>query len=145
MRAPFGDLCLVSDGNHLLEIRFGRCDIKADSDLPILTETEKQLSQYFQGKRQKFEIPLAPAGTMFQRNVWCELEKIEYGATISYQMLAERTGNNKRSRAVGNANGKNPIPIIIPCHRVIRKNGDLGGYAGGLKIKKTLLKLEKRK
>jgi len=107
-------------------------------------KAEKQLSQYFAGERQIFDIPLKPIGTDFQLSVWNELQKIHYGETISYQELAEKVGDKNRSRAVGNANGRNPIPIIIPCHRVIRKNGDLGGFGGGIKIKEKLLELERK-
>ena len=96
-----------------------------NSDISILLETEKQLRQYFAGERQVFDLPLKLIGTDFQLSVWHELEEIPYGETISYQELAGRVGDKKKSRAVGNANGINPIPIIIPCHRVIRKNGDL--------------------
>ena len=109
----------------------------------ILLETEKQINQYFAGNRQIFNVPLKPNGTDFQLSVWNVLKKIPYGKTISYQELAHRVGNNNASRAVGNANGKNPIPIIIPCHRVIRKNGKLGGFGGSINIKKKLLELEK--
>jgi methylated-DNA-[protein]-cysteine S-methyltransferase len=106
-------------------------------------ETEKQLSEYFKKERKVFSIKLDPIGTEFQLTVWNKLLQIPYGETISYQELASRIGKKNASRAVGNANGKNPIPIIIPCHRVIRKNGSFGGYAGGLKVKKYLLELEK--
>ena len=139
-----GSLLLVSDGEFLIEIRFNNDENITDSDIPILIETEKQLRQYFVGERQIFNIPLKPTGTNFQLSVWNELKKIPYGKTISYQQLAERVGDKKKSRAVGNANGKNPIPIIIPCHRVIRKSGELGGFGGGIKIKRKLLELEQK-
>jgi len=139
-----GNLLLVSDGDSLIEIRFDNEGNITNSDIPILVETEKQLKQYFAGERRTFDIPLKPIGTNFQLSVWNELKKIPYGETISYQQLAERVGDKKKSRAVGNANGKNPIPIIIPCHRVIRKSGDLGGFGGGIKIKRKLLELEQK-
>ncbi|MCK5051697.1 MAG: methylated-DNA--[protein]-cysteine S-methyltransferase [Candidatus Cloacimonetes bacterium] len=139
-----GSLLLVSDGEFLIEIRFNNNENITDSDIPILLETEKQLRQYFVGERQIFNIPLKPIGTNFQLSVWNELKRIPYGETISYQQLAERVGDKKKSRAVGNANGKNPIPIIIPCHRVIRKSGELGGFGGGIKIKRKLLELEQK-
>jgi len=142
IRGLAGDLLLVSDGEFILEIKFCNDRNVIDSVIPILVETEKQIIQYLAGKREKFDVPLNPIGTDFQLSVWNELKKIPYGKTISYQELAHRVGNNNASRAVGNANGKNPIPIIIPCHRVIRKNGDLGGYGGGIKIKRKLLELE---
>ena len=139
-----GNLLLVSDEKFLIEIRFNNDRNFNNSDIPILLETEKQLRQYFVGERQIFNIPLKPIGTNFQLSVWHELQEIPYGETISYQQLAERVGDKKKSRAVGNANGKNPIPIIVPCHRVIRKNGDLGGFGGGIKIKRKLLDLEQK-
>jgi len=138
-----GGLLLVSDRDSLLEIRFGYSKNITNSDIPILVETEKQLKQYFAKERKTFDIPLKLIGTNFQISVWNELNKIPYGETISYQELAKRVGDKNSARAVGNANGKNPIPIIIPCHRVVRKNGDLGGYGGGIKIKRKLLELEK--
>ena len=139
-----GNLLLVSDGKFLFEIRFNNDENITNSDIPILIETEKQLRQYFAGERKIFNIPLKLIGTDFQLSVWHELREIPYGETISYQQLAERVGDKKKSRAVGNANGKNPIPIIIPCHRVIRKSGDLGGFGGGIKIKRKLLELEQK-
>jgi methylated-DNA-[protein]-cysteine S-methyltransferase len=142
IRGLVGDLLLISNDDSLIEIRFCNDVNIINSDIQILLETEKQLSQYFAGKRQIFDIPLKQIGTDFQLSVWHELEKIPYGETISYQELACRVGDKKKARAVGNANGKNPIPIIIPCHRVIHKNGDLGGFDGGIKVKKKLLKIE---
>ncbi len=108
-----------------------------------LLETFSQLEEYFNKKRKEFSIPLNPDGTEFQKKVWNELLKVPYGKTISYEQLAERVGNLKSIRAVGKANGANPIPVIIPCHRVIGKNGSLVGYSAGLEIKKKLLNLEK--
>ena len=140
---PIGDLTLISDGQSLIEIKFGHVINTVNSNKPILLETEKQLSEYFKEDRKVFSIKLDPIGTEFQLTVWNKLLQIPYGETISYQELASRIGKKNASRAVGNANGKNPIPIIIPCHRVIRKNGSFGGYAGGLKVKKYLLELEK--
>jgi len=138
-----GGLLLVSDRDSLLEIRFSNDEHITNSDIPVLVETEKQLKQYFAKERKTFDIPLKPIGTDFQVSVWNELKIIPYGDTISYQELAKRVGDKNSARAVGNANSKNPIPIIIPCHRVVRKSGDLGGYGGGIKIKRTLLELEK--
>ncbi|PSW34324.1 cysteine methyltransferase [Photobacterium phosphoreum] len=110
---------------------------------PLLTECEQQLQQYFTGIRQQFDLPLAPQGTDFQQRVWQALQTIPYGAHWSYQQLAMTIGNPKACQAVGMANSKNPLSIIIPCHRVIGKNGKLTGYAGGLDKKQTLLELEK--
>lgn len=103
----------------------------------------RQLDEYFAGRRKNFELPLKPEGTWFQKKVWNQLLKIPYGKTMSYGEIAARTGNSKASRAVGNANNKNKIAVIIPCHRVIGSKGDLTGYAGGLKKKKWLLEHEK--
>ena len=107
-------------------------------------EAIHQLREYFAGRRTGFELPLAPEGTPFQRAVWRQLQDIPYGGTISYGELARRVGNPKASRAVGAANGANPIPIVIPCHRVIAADGKLGGFGGGLPVKKALLELETR-
>jgi len=104
----------------------------------------RQLKEYFAGKRKIFDLTLIPQGTDFQRAVWQELRSIPYGETISYKELAERIGKPKAVRAVGAANGANPIPIIIPCHRVIGNNGSLTGFGGGLPLKKRLLELESR-
>lgn len=109
----------------------------------ILEKTEAQLNEYFNGKRKAFDIPLSPEGTEFQKRVWDQLIQIPYGKTCSYKDLATQLKDSNASRAVGTANGKNPISIIIPCHRVISSNGTLGGYAGGLDIKTKLLDLEK--
>jgi len=109
---------------------------------PILTLTVEQLKAYFAGERHEFSIPLAAKGTEFQNKVWQALTTIPYGETWCYKDLAIAVGNPKASQAVGGANGKNPISIIVPCHRVIGKNGSLTGYAGGVDIKQTLLDLE---
>ncbi len=104
-----------------------------------------QLDKYFNKELKSFDIPLRLSGTSFQKRVYLQLLQIPYGSTISYQELAKRVGNEKASRAVGNANGKNPIAIIIPCHRVIAKNGSIGGFSGGIDIKRKLLELEEVK
>ena len=103
----------------------------------------KELEEYFQGKRKVFTVPCVPKGTDFQKRVWEALIQIPYGETRTYKEIAAAAGNPKASRAVGMANNRNPIPIIIPCHRVIGTNGSLTGYAGGLKVKEYLLKLER--
>jgi methylated-DNA-[protein]-cysteine S-methyltransferase len=107
-------------------------------------EAIRQLRDYFAGRRTGFDLPLAPEGTPFQRAVWRQLQDIPYGGTISYGELARRLGNPKASRAVGSANGANPIPIVIPCHRVIGADGKLTGFGGGLPVKQALLALEAR-
>jgi methylated-DNA-[protein]-cysteine S-methyltransferase len=113
-------------------------------DRRFLEETIRQLRAYFSGALESFSLPLAPEGTPFQLEVWRRLCDIPYGETISYGELARRIGHPKASRAVGLANGTNPIPIVIPCHRVIGSNGKLTGYGGGLPIKEKLLALERR-
>jgi methylated-DNA-[protein]-cysteine S-methyltransferase len=102
----------------------------------------RQLAEYFAGCRTSFDLPLDVTGTPFQRQVWAELQRIPYGETISYSELAERIGSPKAVRAVGAANGRNPVPIIVPCHRVIAANGGLQGFGGGLEAKRLLLDLE---
>jgi len=109
----------------------------------ILDEAVRQLEEYFAGKRREFGLPLAPTGTEFQKAVWGALQQIPYGCTISYKTLAERIGRPAAVRAVGLANGRNPLPIVIPCHRVIGHDGSLTGYGGGLGIKRILLELER--
>ena len=109
-----------------------------------IREAIRQLHEYFGGTRTVFDLPLAPEGTAFQRTVWRQLQNIPYGETISYGELAKRVGNPKASRAVGAANGCNPLPIVIPCHRVIGANGKLTGFGGGLPTKELLLSLEAR-
>lgn len=119
--------------------------LKADfeeHDDAVLTVAREQLSEYLHGNRREFDIPLLMVGTDFQKNVWDALMKIPYASTASYLELADATGNTQAVRAVASANGANAIAIAIPCHRIIESNGDLGGYGGGISIKKRLLKLE---
>ena len=101
-----------------------------------------KLREYFAGHRKQFDLPLAPQGTAFQKSVWRQLQQIPYGITISYGQLAKRVGNPNAARAVGSANGRNPLPIVIPCHRVIAGGGKLGGFSGGLNVKQILLQIE---
>ncbi|MBL4831092.1 MAG: methylated-DNA--[protein]-cysteine S-methyltransferase [Aliivibrio sp.] len=122
-------------------IEFSELGEKTDEH-PILKLAVSQLREYFSGERREFSIPLAASGTEFQNKVWYALTTIPYGKTWCYKDLAIAVGNPKASQAVGGANGKNPISIIVPCHRVIGKNGSLTGYAGGIEIKEALLKLE---
>ena len=118
-------------------------EILEKNETALLKEAIKQLNEYFDGKRSSFDLQLQPQGTEFQNKVWKALIEIPFGETRSYGEIAKIIGNEKASRAVGMANNKNPIPIIVPCHRVIGANGKLVGYAGGLDIKEKLLKLEK--
>ncbi len=147
--SPVGPLLLVADEGGLRQILFvnGRHPARPDptwKEHPAsFAETIHQLRAYFAGKLERFELPLAPDGTPFQLKVWRRLCDIPYGETISYGELARRIGNPNASRAVGLANGSNPIPIVIPCHRVIGSNGKLTGYGGGLPIKEKLLALER--
>ena len=115
-----------------------------EKDTKLLLEAKKQLEEYFEGKRKVFDLPLEQEGTEFQKKVWNALEEIPYGETRTYKEVAKMVGNEKASRAVGMANNKNNIPIIIPCHRVIGSNGKLVGYALGLDMKKYLLDLESK-
>jgi methylated-DNA-[protein]-cysteine S-methyltransferase len=148
--SPVGTLLLAGDGSGLRQIVFpagGRpapADKAWTNESSALSEPVRQLRAYFGGEIEEFDLSLAPEGTPFQQKVWHELCRIPYGETISYGELARRIGNPNASRAVGLANGSNPIPIIIPCHRVIGSNGKLTGYGGGLPIKEKLLALEKR-
>jgi methylated-DNA-[protein]-cysteine S-methyltransferase len=148
--SPVGDLLLVASKKGLRallwddeaseRIRVG--DTIEDTNNPILRAAVSQLDEYFAGRLKKFTIKLDPIGTPFQLKVWDVLRRIPYGETMSYGEQAKAIGNPKASRAVGGANGKNPISIIVPCHRVIGANGDLTGFGGGLPKKKKLLALE---
>lgn len=150
IKSPLGNLTLIANDNALKSIawmgegvskeKFPNAILK--NDHPLLQETETELLEYFAGKRKKFTIKLDPDGTDFQKKSWAYLQKIPYGETRSYGEQAAGIGNKKACRAVGGANGRNPIPIIIPCHRVIGSNGTLTGFASGVEIKKTLLDLE---
>lgn len=111
---------------------------------PLLGQARRELDEYFSGTRREFDLPLSLHGTPFQKSVWRELLRIPYGRTVTYGELAERIGNPKACRAVGMANNRNPVVIIVPCHRVIGADGNLTGYAGGLDVKQKLLELERR-
>jgi methylated-DNA-[protein]-cysteine S-methyltransferase len=113
-------------------------------DLPVLLTARRQLEEYFAGERVSFELPLEPMGTLFQRTVWSALQEIPLGVTWSYAELARRVGKAGAARAVGSANGKNPLSIVVPCHRVVGSNGTLTGYAGGVPTKRWLLEHEQR-
>jgi methylated-DNA-[protein]-cysteine S-methyltransferase len=143
IETPIGELGLYADETHLLRITFCAAG-ENDNSNKIIENTAKELQEYFAGNRTDFSIPLNMEGTVFRKQVWKQLLKIPFGETISYQELAERVGSIKKARAVGNANHYNPIPIIVPCHRVVRKSGDLGGFGGGLDVKELLLELEKK-
>lgn len=138
-----GDIFISADENFLLSVQFVNHNFIENQENKIIRQTIKQLNEYFRGKRKKFELPLNPKGTEFQKKVWLQLMNIPYGKTATYKDIATLIGDSNASRAVGNANNKNPIAIIIPCHRVIGSNNKLTGYAGGLDKKEKLLNLEK--
>lgn len=153
--SPVGDLFALSNKTHLLGLHFKSdwqlkkkslsnvsVHLVESANLQILKAVKKQLSEYFAGKRQKFDLKISVEGTRFQKSAWDSLLKIPHGKTISYLEQAKLNKTPKAVRAIGSANGKNPICIIIPCHRVIAANGRLGGYSGGLDKKKILLDLE---
>lgn len=146
--SPIGKIGIIEENSKIINIEIGKnIDIKnniKEKDTEILINTSKQLNEYFEGKRTKFDVPLNPNGTEFMNKVWNSLKKIPYGETKTYKQIAEEIDNPKAVRAVGMANHKNPIPIIIPCHRVIGSNGKLIGYALGLNMKEFLLELESK-
>ncbi len=146
--SPLGDLTLVATSKGLIHIRFpAQKDESPSGEAGTATESildlsEAQLIEYFAGRRFRFELPLCPVGTEFQLSVWWALAEISYGNTLSYGELARRIGRPKAVRAVGAANGANPLPIVLPCHRVIGADGSLTGFGGGLPAKISLLELE---
>ena len=150
IKSPIGDLLLVADVSAVTGVYFpGRDHVPAASKAwtltpqhPVLQQAAKQLQEYFAGKRKSFTLPLRLAGTDFQQQVWREIALIPYGETINYSELAKRAGAPQAIRAAGTTTGRNPLSIIIPCHRVMGKNGGLCGFAGGLKRKRHLLELE---
>lgn len=141
---PIGILEITGDTHGLKSVAFSsETEIRETKRIPeVLLDTVQQLQEYFDAKRTDFDLILSPEGTEFQKRVWRELEKIAYGKTKNYQEIANQLGDPKVIRAAASANGKNPIAIIIPCHRVIGSDGSLTGYAGGLARKKFLLEHE---
>ena len=150
--SPVGKLKLIASDKGLAAIlwekdsprRVRLGDLVADEQHPILMETQRQLGEYFAGKRKSFSVALDMRGTRFQRDVWEALLAIPFGETRSYGQLAKQLGNPRATRAVGAANGRNPVSILVPCHRVIGSSGKLTGFAGGLEVKAHLLALEDR-
>lgn len=148
--SPVGELKLVASEKGLVAILWENVNPKRvklgalveNHDHPVLLETERQLKEYFQGNRKSFSLKLHLTGTKFQNDVWQALLAIPFGETRSYGQLARQLGNPRATRAVGAANGRNPIPIVVPCHRVIGASGELTGFGGGLKTKAHLLELE---
>jgi methylated-DNA-[protein]-cysteine S-methyltransferase len=153
MESPVGKLKLVASANALIAVLWERerpnrvklAMLQHDPQQRILEETERQLGEYFAGTRNQFDLPLEPAGTEFQKKVWRALREIPFGQTRSYLDLAKSIGSAKAVRAVGAANGKNPLSIVVPCHRIVGANGTLTGFAGGLEAKAKLLALEARR
>jgi methylated-DNA-[protein]-cysteine S-methyltransferase len=150
MESPIGKLKLVASSNALVAVLWERerpnrvklGPLKLDPKHPILLETERQLTEYFSRQRTEFDLPLQPEGSEFQKKVWQALREIPFGQTKSYLDLAKAVGSSKGARAVGAANSKNPLSIIVPCHRIVGADGSLTGFAGGLETKAALLALE---
>jgi methylated-DNA-[protein]-cysteine S-methyltransferase len=145
-KSPLGWLKIHSDGVCLKSIIFVENEEDVENSMPrgILKKTVEQLTEYFQGKRQSFDLEIEPEGTSFQKKVWQSLQTVGFGQTKNYNDIAKELGSTRYCRAVGLANGKNPLPIIIPCHRIIGTNGKLVGYSGGLAKKKWLLLHEQK-
>jgi len=151
--SPLGKMLLVAcdtalTGLHFVDEKYYpgvAADWQHAPGAAMIAQARRQLDEYFAGKLTEFDLPVEPAGTTFQQGVWRALQEIPYGTTISYGTLARRIGQPSASRAVGAANGRNPISILIPCHRVIGANGDLTGYAGGMARKDALLRLEAKR
>jgi methylated-DNA-[protein]-cysteine S-methyltransferase len=148
LESPLGELLLVGDGAalHGLYMQEGRTAFAVQPGWEAATEpfaeVRAQLDEYFAGRREEFDVPLVMTGSPFQRRVWSALREIPYGETISYGELASRVGIPSASRAVGVANGRNPVSVIVPCHRVIGADGSMTGYGGGIERKRILLELE---
>ncbi len=136
-----GEITIAEENGAITHVSFDKLKFPV-KETQLIQQTYHELQEYFEGKRKIFDVPLNPQGTPFQTAVWEELKKIPYGQTKTYKEIAKAAGNEKACRAVGMANNKNPIAIIIPCHRVIGSNGEMTGYAGGLEIKKKLLNIE---
>jgi len=141
LESPLGRIILTEKEGKLIRLVFSE-ECVSGEDCPLLLEAERQLKEYFSGRRKAFSLPLAPEGTLFQQAAWEALRKIPYGETRSYTWEAAQMGRPGACRAVGNANGKNPLPILIPCHRVIAADGTIGGYSSGVWRKEYLLALE---
>ena len=144
MESPLGNVKLIAEDDYLLSLQFTEESFTLDTPSPFLMNVKEQLNLYFEGKLKLFDIPVGLIGSKFQQKVWMEANKIPFGKTTSYHTIAHSIANPKAVQAVGAANGANPILIIIPCHRIIAKSGQLTGYAGGLWRKLKLLQLEAR-
>ncbi len=144
IKVSAGIIKIICSEEYVFSVSFSDTIKENDKGSEVLDKALKQMNEYFSGERKKFDLPLYFEGTEFQKSVWNELRKIPYGTTVSYKDIAEGIKNEKAVRAVGNANNKNKIMIIVPCHRVIGKNGKLVGFAGGLDKKEFLLEHEKK-
>lgn len=154
LMSPIGKLYLIANDRELLSLTFDQnrdaCHLRLgilapeEQENAILGHAKRELREYFEGRRREFTVPIGLQGTEFQRKAWAALRNIPFGTTISYRDQARELGQEAAVRATGSANGRNPIAIIVPCHRVVRSDGTLGGYAGGLDIKAGLLELEAR-
>lgn len=142
-KSPIGILEIICENNKLVSLKLVDYCEKSNGETDFIKDIKYQLEEYFSGKRSKFNIKINPSGTVFQKRVWQKLQKILYGETKSYSEIANLIGNKNSQRAVGSACNKNPIIIIIPCHRVISKNGSLGGFVYGDSIKQKLINQEK--
>lgn len=154
IESPIGELTIIASDDAVVAIMFGNEPVPSQATLDVVDvepgehavvdEAARQLDEYFEGERLEFDLPLEPRGTPFQLDAWMALRAIPYGETISYGEQARRLGDRNKSRAVGAANGKNPIPIVVPCHRVVGANGHLTGFGGGIEVKAWLLDHELR-
>ena len=142
--SPFGPIRMDYEGEVLVRLRTVEPTVQTGERTELTDRAMEQLREYFSGQRKQFELPYELRGTEFQKKVWAALEAIPYGQTRSYREIAQAVGNPKAVRAVGAANGKNPMWVVVPCHRVIGADGGLTGYAGGVELKRALLELEQR-
>ena len=142
IKSPLGNIKLVEKNDRLTELSFTEDSLTSKQENALLKDAANQIKEYFSNERKEFDLSLEPVGTEFQLKVWHELLNIPFGTTVSYQEIANRLGDPKSIRAAASANGKNPLAIIIPCHRVIGSHGEMTGYAGGIQRKKDLLTLE---
>jgi len=141
-KSPLGILKIEANDTYLVSLKFSESKTDNKSGNEITQHAVIQLKEYFEGKRNSFEIPLRPAGSQFEQKVWSELQRIPFGSTTTYGNIARKLGDVNSVRAVGRANGRNPIPVIIPCHRVVGSDNSLTGYSGGLERKEWLLSHE---
>ncbi len=142
---PIGKMCIEIEQEKVIGIYMDHCVMENEQETSLHKEVFRQLTEYFEKKRRMFDLPLKAEGTEFQMKVWNALQTIPYGETCSYADIARKIGNPNAFRPVGGANHKNPIMIVIPCHRVINADGGIGGYGGGIEVKKYLLDLEKKR